>query len=287
MKNLDVTTITPSASMPMKRGILEFLQSANKEIFAAMMIAQIGDNYDPDQIYILYGCNNAVAGFPSSSEFTINVSAGAVFYNGEVYNVSNTVVMVNSGVSSDFYFTPQTDPTKIFLNKNEFSDPVTFKDGTARYILQTNTMTISEQLISGYSDNKTRLRYAPHLSWNTVSTAIYMVDGADTVVNLPKITPGDSVFVQMATMSSLSQTLSIWLNNVKIIKVIDSSTPLFGTDLLITLITDSLSDNYYWRIEPVSTSIPIIEVETILYRINTSSCLTITSTGLGTFTTAG
>jgi hypothetical protein len=278
MKNLDVTAIRPSVSMPMKRGILEFLQSANKEIFAAMMIAQIGDNYDPDQIYILYGCNNAFVGFPSFSGFTINVSAGAVFYNGEVYNVSNTGVMVNGGVLSDFYFTPQTDPAKIFLNVNEYSDPVTFKDGIARNILQTNTMTISEQLMSSYSDNKTRLRYAPHLSWNTVSTAIYMVDGADTVVNLPKIAVGDNLIIGMTGISGGSY--AFWLDNVKILNVINAVA--FGYDMMITLLSDSSSNHYYWRIDIISTSEPV-GGSSATYYCDKAKTMTITTAESGTY----
>src|ERR1035437_3056634 len=128
MKTLDVSAITPSVSMPLKRGILEFLQTANKDIFAQILIAQIGDSYDPDQVYILYGCENTYVGFPSGSGFSVNVSAGAVFYNGEVFAVSATSTLINSGTSFDFYFGKETNPTKIFLNVNEFSDPVTFKD---------------------------------------------------------------------------------------------------------------------------------------------------------------
>jgi hypothetical protein len=243
-----------------------------------MMIAQIGDNYDPDQIYILYGCNNAVVGFPSSSGFTINVSAGAVFYNGEVYNVSNTGVMVNSGVLSDFYFTPQTDPTKIFLNVNDYSDPVTFKNGIAKNILQTNTMTISEQLMSSYSDNKTRLRYAPHLSWNTVSTAIYMVDATDSVVNLPKIAVGDNLIIGMTGISGGSY--AFWLDNVKILNVINAVA--FGYDMMITLLSDSSSNHYYWRIDIISTSEPV-GGSSATYYCDKAKTMTITAAESGTY----
>ena len=282
MKKLDTSAIAPGISLPMKRGVLEFMGEINSEMFAQIIIAQIGDSYDPTQMYIISGLNDAYPGFSSSPGFQINVSSGVVFLGGELFLVNASGDKMNEGPSNDFYLTPLLS----FNNRYDDADPVKFNgDGVSRNILQSNMMAITSQLISSYSDIKTRFRNLPRISFNTVSTSYRMDNNTDNIVNIPKITPGDSIFIQMAAMTAESQSLSIWANNTKIIKVIDGSSPLFGYDLLVTLLTKSLSDDYYWRIEPISTAIIIAdESQTTMYRINIDSCLTITSTGLGTFT---
>jgi len=81
MKKLDVTPITDSAQFKLKKGTLQFLQDANAEVFAALILGLIGSTYDPAKVYVLYGCVNSGAG----NNYII--SAGAVFYNGEVFLV--------------------------------------------------------------------------------------------------------------------------------------------------------------------------------------------------------
>jgi hypothetical protein len=139
-------------------------------------------------------------------------------------------------------------------------------------------MTISEQLMSSYSDNKTRLRYAPHLSWNTVSTAIYMVDATDSVVNLPKIAVGDNLIIGMTGISGGSY--AFWLDNVKILNVINAVA--FGYDMMITLLSDSSSNHYYWRIDIISTSEPV-GGSSATYYCDKAKTMTITTAESGTY----
>lgn len=120
MKRLDISALTDSAQMPIKRGTLAFLQDAHKETLAATIIALIGPGYNPLTVYVLYGCVDTGVG----STFTI--SAGALFINGEVFMVdavSFTVTGANVPVFN--YITTQytTD-----------ADPVTFTDTTVHNI---------------------------------------------------------------------------------------------------------------------------------------------------------
>ena len=60
---------------------MAFIQASNKEAFANTVIGRIGNTYSTSVMYILFGCINTGTG----SNYII--SAGAVFFNGEIYTV--------------------------------------------------------------------------------------------------------------------------------------------------------------------------------------------------------
>lgn|GEM_PF-3818041 len=61
---------------------IKFIQDSNVETFKNTVIGIIGNSYDPTKVYILWGCVNTGANY--------NISAGAVFYAGEIYTVDLT-----------------------------------------------------------------------------------------------------------------------------------------------------------------------------------------------------
>ncbi|HKC67701.1 MAG TPA: hypothetical protein VKG26_05690, partial [Bacteroidia bacterium] len=63
---------------------IDFIQQANFEAFKNTVQGMIGNSYDASKVYVLWGCVN------SGSGSNYNISAGAVFYNGEVYTVDAT-----------------------------------------------------------------------------------------------------------------------------------------------------------------------------------------------------
>lgn len=128
MRKLDTTAISPAAQMFIKRGTLDFLQQADQEVFNAVILSLIGVIYDPTQIYVLYGCVNT--GIPPA----VNISAGAVFYNGEVYLVPATNFFLGGGQVA--IATGQLS----FYNVN--ADPVTFTDNSQHSVHQIRTMSI-------------------------------------------------------------------------------------------------------------------------------------------------
>jgi len=112
MKKLSLTGITDSAQLKIKTGTLQFLQDANYEAFQAIVIGAIGANYSATTAYIIYGVKN------SGSGLSYNISAGAIFYGGEIYLVdavtftaSGSQVAVLSIVTTQY--TANADPVTL------------------------------------------------------------------------------------------------------------------------------------------------------------------------------
>jgi hypothetical protein len=123
MKKIDLSNITTAVGMPIKSGVLSHLQSAYQEVIDAIVKGSIGGSYDPAKYYVLYGCVN------STTSPIYTVSAGAVFYNGEVYLVDAfTFTSTGGNVAIG------TITTTFFSGTN--ADPITFTDSVARNVLQ-------------------------------------------------------------------------------------------------------------------------------------------------------
>lgn len=122
MKKLDLSAVTSSVGMPQKSGVLDHIQSAYQETIAELAKSLIGSaGYDPTKAYVLSGCVNSGT-FP-----VYTITAGAIFYAGEIYLVdaaSFTVSGANVGVASIV--------TSYFSASN--ADPVVFTDGNSRNV---------------------------------------------------------------------------------------------------------------------------------------------------------
>lgn len=122
MKILDTTDISDTVGMPVKGGTLVFLQDAYKEALLALAKNLIGPNYSDAIGYILFGCIN------SATPLDYNISAGAIFYNGEVFLVDAVTFTAAGGevavasISTDFF--------------TDNADPVEFTDGGPRNVHQ-------------------------------------------------------------------------------------------------------------------------------------------------------
>jgi hypothetical protein len=131
MKKLDLSAVTTSIGFPVKHGTMDHLQSAYQEALAALAKSTIGSSYDATKVYILYGCV-ATGTDPGARTF----SAGAVFYNGEVYLVDaasfipgGSLVSIGT-ITTTFY-------------SSAISDPVIFTDGISRNVHQIRKIVIS------------------------------------------------------------------------------------------------------------------------------------------------
>lgn len=120
MKRLDTTPITTGIGMPIKSGILDFLQDAHKETASDMVANMLGFQPDANTMYILSGCVN------SNTAPTYNVSAGVVFYNGEIYEVP---AFNFTTTGSDLPY-----PNLVITQFTTNADPVNFTDGTPRNV---------------------------------------------------------------------------------------------------------------------------------------------------------
>lgn len=116
MRKLKVSDITANIAMPVKGGTWTHIQNAYTEAVAEAVRGLIGRGYATNRVYILSGCENSGSG----SNYTI--SAGSVFFNGEVYTVPAASFSLSGpnvavGVITKTQYTGQE------------ADPVTFTDG--------------------------------------------------------------------------------------------------------------------------------------------------------------
>lgn len=115
MRKLSTANITSSAELPIKAGTLVHLQLSYQEALTALGNAVIGRLPDLTRFYVLFGCVNTGSGLD------YNISAGAIYYNGEVYLVDATTFTAAAGqVAIGNIVTTQ-------YNVN--ADPVTFTNG--------------------------------------------------------------------------------------------------------------------------------------------------------------
>lgn len=130
MKRIIASTyITSGSSFPVKSGSWDFLQDESKEIVASTIIGMIGSSYSTSKVYRLYGAE--LTNFAGDNWLN---SVGAVFYNGEVYQVD---AVGGSGTSMPDGIDMGID-TSYFTAAN--ADPVTFTDGTPHNVHQIKKM---------------------------------------------------------------------------------------------------------------------------------------------------
>ena len=141
MRILDVSAITDSKQFFPKQGTLQFLQDAYKEQLNNLCLALLGSiAYSPTTAYVLFGCVNSGSG----SNYVI--SAGAIFYNGEVFSVPAVSLTASGNVPVANIVTAQYTVN---------ADPVTYSDSTTGNIHNIRTISIglgtSGSGISDYS----------------------------------------------------------------------------------------------------------------------------------------
>lgn len=120
MKKLDVSAISNSNGMPVKGGTLKFIQDAYQEALNAIASNLLGKSVDNTKLYRLFGVNN------SGSGLNFNISAGALYYNGEVFLVDATTFTAASG---------RTAVAEIITTQfTTQADPVLFTDGIERNV---------------------------------------------------------------------------------------------------------------------------------------------------------
>lgn len=164
MKKLITSEISDSAQMKLKSGTLQFLQDANAEALSAICKGLIGANYSDSQIYILWGCVNTGSG----NNYII--SAGAVFYGGEIYLVDAATFTLNANVAI----------FSIVITQYQINaDPTTFSDSSVHNIHNIRKMSISAG-VSGamnYSSAKGILGFIP-AQLNLTAAGVAQIQGS-------------------------------------------------------------------------------------------------------------
>lgn len=116
MKRLATSLISDTKRFPFKKGTLEFLQDAHKETVTQILVGLIGSTFNGLNAYVLYGCKNSGTGS------VYNITAGAVFYLGEIYLVDSAAFTAGGGQVAVLSFITTQYTTN--------ADPVTFTDST-------------------------------------------------------------------------------------------------------------------------------------------------------------
>lgn len=112
MKKIDTQYATNLARQPLYADGLKHLQDGYKEAISSL--AKFGiKNYTTGEVRILHGCIN------SGSGSVYNISAGAVYYNGEVYQVP----------AASFTSSGSDVATADVVTSFAAFDPTTFSDG--------------------------------------------------------------------------------------------------------------------------------------------------------------
>lgn len=131
---LDITPISDSAQMPIKKGTLQFLQLAHSNTANEILTAMVGPDFDALKMYVLWGCKNTGT-YPA-----YNISSGAVWYLGEVYHFDGASFSVTG-----------SNVAVVKLSTTQYTsdaDPVTFTDASTHNVHNIRKVTI-ENAVSG------------------------------------------------------------------------------------------------------------------------------------------
>ena len=171
MRKINESQITPTSAMFYKQGTWSHLQKAYIEPIAETIKSMIGNGYDPDKVYVLYGCVN------SGSGSTYTISEGSVFYDGEVYLVDATTFTVTTGTAVATIVTTQ--------NTTDYSaDPCLFSDGVYKNVHDIRKVVISEGVSGSGISNYSQLKFYPFSSNFTDLSADVTIDGSFTGTTL-------------------------------------------------------------------------------------------------------
>lgn len=106
--------------MRVKKGTLDHLQTAFQEMGSSIIQSRIGDSYDITKGYLLYGLKRTGSGL------VFNVTAGALYFNGEVYLVDAFSFTATTGqtavgtITTTNYTAAIADPVR-FSNNADYN----------------------------------------------------------------------------------------------------------------------------------------------------------------------
>ena len=127
MNKLIASDISAGSMMPIKKGTIDFLQLAYQQPLSALAQRIIGTNYDPTKAYVLYGLTGSSG----------NITAGALFFNGEVYLCDGDSSGLPCGGGNVSVL------NIAITNYSSDADPVTFSDGSVYNIHNIRKVAIS------------------------------------------------------------------------------------------------------------------------------------------------
>lgn len=208
MKKVDISNISLTVGQRFKSGTLEFLQDIPKEVAQHILKSLYGIANNSTNVYVLYGCVNTGSG----SNYII--SAGAVYYNGEIYAVPAATFTVTTGVPvANIVTTPVTDSAH---------DPTKLTTGASVNVHLEDTVEIAEAASGSGIKNYSAFRFLTSNQWKTHTivsgdiaiTGTTMATFASGEINYLKM--GNIVFIRiyLNIVLSASTCTEIRINNI-------------------------------------------------------------------------
>ena len=151
MKKLDTSSVAGTTGLPIKSGTLQHLQAAYIEDFQDIIKGILGLDIASSTPYVLQGC------IRSSSTSTFSVTAGIIYYQGEIFRVPATASHTYSGV-------PVVTLTTAFFTAAN-ADPVLFTDLVNRSVHQIRTMVISDGTSGTTTFDYADLNFNHSIAW--------------------------------------------------------------------------------------------------------------------------
>jgi hypothetical protein len=170
MYKLNISPISDTAQMPIKKGTLEFLRLSHQLDLDQILQGIIGANYNPFKFYVLWGCEN------SGSGSNYNISNGAVFFAGEVFEVIGAAFSVPVGQVAQF----AASNSQYTID----ADPVTFTDSNTYNVHDIRKYTFQAGASDGVTDYSLSL-FPLKQEWTVVSGTSWLVPsgGSGTIIN--------------------------------------------------------------------------------------------------------
>ncbi len=131
MKKIETTNIAGTQDAPFIKSTFDHLNEANQNATSDIIKGLLG-TYVTNDVIILYGCV-VVDTIPGSSSLT----AGAVYYNGEIYEVDANAAIITAGLETLVWSIDTT---------YRAGDPIQWSDGVSRNLHQIDKFVLSAGL---------------------------------------------------------------------------------------------------------------------------------------------
>lgn len=176
MNNIIISPLAadPNKQQPFTSPSLTFLQNATLEALKNSLINTIGSIYSTSTAYVLEGCVNSGSG----SNYVI--SAGAIFYNGEIFTVPSATFTSAGG---------QTAVGKIVIT-NPSPDPILLKDGTSTSVHNVRQIVFASAVSGTGISDFANLYYSSKISAS--ANLASPVVGFSTITTFVTLTPSST-----------------------------------------------------------------------------------------------
>lgn len=182
MKKIETTNITGSQDAPFVKDTFDHYNESIADTTSNIVKGGV-KSYTANDIIILWGCVVS-ATIPGTSSIT----AGAVYYNGEIYEVDANASLVTSGLQTLVWG---------IVTTYRGSDPLTWSDGIDRNLHQVNKMALSAGLsgsgLANYDASTVKYFNRPSSSFESWSGTQAMTNSFVTIDTLTFTTPNDGI----------------------------------------------------------------------------------------------